>query len=1609
MKKKKLLSLVLVVAMIMSMSSITVFADYIDTDGHWADTQITKWSERGIISGSGNEFRPDDPITRGEMAAILNNLMHYQAKAENTFSDLDEQWYTDAILGANAAGIIAGHGNSVRPKDKATREEAAVMLGHALGVKAGGIPKFKDNAKISIWAVDIVNSMAEKGYINGLPNGNFNPKANITRAEVIAIINNAIKGFYNKAGTYNHNVDGTVVVNTSGVTLSDMTITGDLILAEGIGNGEATLDNVKVEGKTIIRGGGENSIIIKGGSNIGTAIVCRIDGKISVKVQDNAKVELVIIDDGSDDVIVSGVIGSLQVDAPDITMTAKGAALVEVLVNGKNTAIIVDEKSNADTIKFGKKATDASATINGVVKTVISEAKDLKVDGSGKLWTAEIKGNYNKINITGTKVTVAEGVTGTTAGTKQVAAGTSETVSTEVTSGNTSTQPNPDPGTGNEARTLKIVDKGQPVTTIMIPLNADSRTQQAATKLSEYIKKSTGAELPIYIDDPVAGNNPPSNGEVQLYIGADGLLSENIQDELFRDLDSDGFVIYQYEKRITIAGPTSWGTEYGVDEFLERYVGVSWLAPGEDWEYVPQLSELSVPANDFVKQSPAFFSREFDTHATNVQAREKWAQNNRMHGRVEFKHNLFSLFPPSKYKNTNPEFYPKGANLDLIGGWQPNFSIQATIDEAIKNINAYFDANPNATSYSLGVNDGMANGSGYCEDDPNNPNYPNKKNSLGLTDMSNIYYNWVNEVSKGVFAAHPDKYLGLLAYSEVYDPPTNVILDPRVIVYVTDERLSWGDSVRKAAGQDLTQRWKKAAPGVAFYEYLWGTPYMVPRTYYNIMEDNYKYAKDVGVVAQYAEMVPNFGEGPKPWISTKLQWNPEQDANVLANEWYVNAVGAEAAEDLAAYYAIWTDFWENKIFQTNWYKKWSQSSTRANYMNFLDDSYLDAVTDANIAKSRSLLESVVRKASTTQQKKRAEALLRAFEYYEASALSHSPESDIEQPTERDSAISLVNSVVTKIRYAEKRKDLITAFKDDPFLQQAYSPFYVDNKTLGGYTRVWSGMTNGERKAIVAWLKQEIKDGAVHLLLEDLYNNDPVAAVRSNAYILLRSSDDSAKILVNENPSFEYEGATSDKAESWNLWLYNGLEMSRTDQVKKTGNSSIKVKGIKFGGILQSVSAQPGVHEMYFSYYSPAGSTGKGTIRLQLDMFNAQGAWIGTVRPYLETKTVADTAGEWVDIYWAGDFPEGTVRVEADVLLEGFDQEQEVYIDDFYLNRLSPDVYANNPKTPLNLNGSFEYEGNTPESAESWNYWIYGAGGIQRTSEVKNTGNNSVKLTGIQTVGGLIQGVSVQPGVHSMSVKYYSPAGTVGNGTIRLQIELYGSQNNWIANLTPTGKYVKNTAGSWAEITWTGDLPAGVSKVNLDVLVEGFSETQEIYIDDVNFYRLSPDVFANNPKTPINFNSSFETQGSTPESADSWFYYVYGAGAIQRSSEIKNTGDYSIKISGTQIIGLISQQVSVQRGVHGMSVKYYSPAGTIGNGTIRLQFELYDALNNLIATLKPDGKYIKNTTGNWSSIDWIGEMPAGVSKVTINVITEGFDATQDIYIDDVNFYQLEPLL
>ncbi|PKM83302.1 MAG: hypothetical protein CVU89_00670 [Firmicutes bacterium HGW-Firmicutes-14] len=170
-------------------------AAYRDIAGHWAEGDIAKLAEMNITDNTRQLFKPDDPISRGEVTAMLIKALELNQYLPNvpSFSDVPmmHQYY-GYIEAAYKAGIINGYDGKFNPDEGVTREELAVILVNGLnGSEAEGdatLDRFNDAGKISDWAQDAVISSVNMGLIMGDDKGNFNPRQNVTRAEAAAII-----------------------------------------------------------------------------------------------------------------------------------------------------------------------------------------------------------------------------------------------------------------------------------------------------------------------------------------------------------------------------------------------------------------------------------------------------------------------------------------------------------------------------------------------------------------------------------------------------------------------------------------------------------------------------------------------------------------------------------------------------------------------------------------------------------------------------------------------------------------------------------------------------------------------------------------------------------------------------------------------------------------------------------------------------------------------------------------------------------------------------------------------------------------------------------------------------------------------------------------------------------------------------------------------------------------------------------------------------------------------------------------------------------------------------------------------------------------------------
>ena len=412
----------LAASLLLQLNTFEVSASsFTDFPSDWSAPALKNAVENGLLQGADGKINPTGQLTRAELATILTRAFGTtQQSSMAGFSDMQTNlWSYDALAEAVRAGFMQGSGNYMYPNQAVTRQETMVILARALKLeeKPSALSDFADASSVSNWAKGSVGAMVTAGYVKG-NNGFIEPSAAITRSQFATIMSNITGTYVDTVQEYSTDVDGSIIVRASGVTLKDLTVGGDVILADGIGTGEATLSNVTVKGRVVIRGGGINSIHITN---------CQITGAVAL---DNTN-------------------GSTRVVLNNSTVGGNMLAYSDLNLEGNVDNLVLRESSTLNIksgivsnlqVEDGADSSKVNISAGATVTTASADAKGVEFAGSGKLGTVKIGADNASITVSGARVDVAKNVSGTKVNGKVIDGGTNNTTSSSTSSGSGSSK-----------------------------------------------------------------------------------------------------------------------------------------------------------------------------------------------------------------------------------------------------------------------------------------------------------------------------------------------------------------------------------------------------------------------------------------------------------------------------------------------------------------------------------------------------------------------------------------------------------------------------------------------------------------------------------------------------------------------------------------------------------------------------------------------------------------------------------------------------------------------------------------------------------------------------------------------------------------------------------------------------------------------------------------------------------------------------------------------------------------------------------------------------------------------------------------------------------------
>ena len=347
-----------------------VHADY-------TEPYMKRMEELGLLQGDADgDLRPGDPITRAEFVTIINRAFGYRSAGGHPFRDVPgTAWYAEDIDIGYTEGYITGTSpTAFSPNLSITREEAAFILAKNLMMEpaVGENTSFADGRSISTWSRGMVSAAAENNLISGYPDGTFRPQKSITRGEAAVILLNAVGTPVSRPGTTTlGDVWGNVTITSSGVTLKDTVVAGNLYVTAGVELGDVVLENVKVLGEIVVSGGGvseagEDSVILRNVDAPKLVVDNIKNQQVSLRVEGDGLIQQASVRTDAflaDNTPAGHGIGEIELNGEN-GLELKLAGNIKNVVNRTPESALSISSGRVDTITVDEKAVDSTLEIS---------------------------------------------------------------------------------------------------------------------------------------------------------------------------------------------------------------------------------------------------------------------------------------------------------------------------------------------------------------------------------------------------------------------------------------------------------------------------------------------------------------------------------------------------------------------------------------------------------------------------------------------------------------------------------------------------------------------------------------------------------------------------------------------------------------------------------------------------------------------------------------------------------------------------------------------------------------------------------------------------------------------------------------------------------------------------------------------------------------------------------------------------------------------------------------------------------------------------------------------------------------------------------------------
>ncbi|NBB78277.1 MAG: DUF4838 domain-containing protein [Verrucomicrobia bacterium] len=435
--------------------------------------------------------------------------------------------------------------------------------------------------------------------------------------------------------------------------------------------------------------------------------------------------------------------------------------------------------------------------------------------------------------------------------------------------------------------------------TIILRPRVDASVEAAAADLADVIELRTGQR-------PALRRSRVAHPERAIFLGDVPAARSALH--LPHELSAFGSVYRRARgERIYLRAKNTEALVQGIYRLAYTEYGARWFFPGADTLFLSAMhSDRATATRLPVMQEPAFQQRQLGAR------RQPFSRWNGVNQPYRFNHALANVFTPGLFAD-HPELFARRGDGRIYAPTgsrrydaQPHLALPAVADRAAEAALAYFEAHPEARSFSLATNDNIR----FDESAATRALVEPMTYFRGLPNYSDLVFTFMNRAAERVFDeagawSTPDgqpRYLTALAYYWAEAVPS-FPLHPRVLPVLTADRAQWRDPAYRAEDKALIEAWSESgAERIGTWDYYYGAPYPYPRQFNRWIIESIRHLAANGVDVFYSSLPVLFAyDGPKAYLAAQLLWDPWQDAEALLDEFYEGVFGP-AATDMRDFY-----------------------------------------------------------------------------------------------------------------------------------------------------------------------------------------------------------------------------------------------------------------------------------------------------------------------------------------------------------------------------------------------------------------------------------------------------------------------------------------------------------------------------------------------------------------------------------------------------------------------------------------------------------------------------------------------------------------------------------